>query len=144
MCEAVDQVAKEMMERLSVPINASRIQLQRLKSEGSSSGLNLPPISNNDRLSRGGEPVSVLFDPEEVGDLLKNAMKDRKLDTVFEFGIVEEFVTISNNAGFTERLAKSSEDSALYHQFIASLAYNAITPESDSYTFRTLCQFQNI
>jgi hypothetical protein len=31
MSEAVDQVAKEMMERLSVPINHSRIQLQRFK-----------------------------------------------------------------------------------------------------------------
>lgn len=130
MSEAVDQVAKEMMERLSVPINHSRIQLQRFKQEGSSSGLNLPPISNNDRLFRSTEPVSVLFDPKEVGDLLKKAMKERKLDTVFEFGIVENGYYQLVSPGFTERLAKSSEDSALYHQFIASLAYNAITPES--------------
>lgn len=132
MSEAVDQVAKEMMERLSVPINHSRIQLQRFKQEGSSSGLGLPPMNNNDRLFRTNEPVSVLFDPKEVTDLLKNAMKERKLDTVFEFGIVENGYYQLVSPGFTERLAKSSEDSALYHQFIASLAYNAIpiTPES--------------
>lgn len=129
MSEAVDAVAKEMMERLALPINRRRIQLQGFKQEGTSSSLNLPPI-NNDRLFRPTEPVSQLFDPKEVSEMLKASMKDRKLDTVFEFGIVENGYYQLVSSGFSERIAKISEDSALYHQFIASLAYNVITPES--------------
>lgn len=129
MSEAVNQVAAEMMNRLSIPINRSRIQLQRFKQEGTSSSLNLPPVTD-DKLFRSAEPVSQLFDPKEVSEMLKKSMKDRKLDTVFEFGIAENGYYQLVSSGFSERMEKLKEDSALYHQFIASLAYNVITPES--------------
>lgn len=129
MSDAVNEVAAEMMNRLTVPINRRRIQLQRFKQEGTSSSLNLPPVTD-DKLFRSAEPVSQLFDPKEVSELLKKSMKDRKLDTVFEFGIAENGYYQLVSSGFSARMEKIKEDSALYHQFIASLAYNEITPES--------------
>lgn len=130
MSDAVNQVAGEMMNRLSIPINRSRIQLQRFKQEAASSGINLPSTINDNFRSTIQIPVSQLFDPKEVTDMLKKSMMERKLDTVFEFGIVENGYYQLVSTGFPERMEKINEDSALYHQFIASLAYNAITPES--------------
>lgn len=120
MQEAVNAVRDEMMSRQIVP--GFRFKVDGNKGEANAARLNLesfPPET-----VRAISPFSQRFDVQELTTLLKNALRDRKLDTVFEFGVVNNGIAQLYSKGFPERLRRVEEDSALYQMFLTPLAEN--------------------
>ncbi|MGN6509436.1 MAG: sensor histidine kinase [Chitinophaga sp.] len=134
MIEAVEAVRNELMSRALTPI--ARIKIDRFKQNSPSNRLTLEPF--NDGIMRPFNSVSSQFEESEVAGLLKRAMKERRLDTAFEFGIVSnaqvQFGIATNaqiqmySSGFIERLNKREADSALYQEILVPLAESINTP----------------
>ena len=124
MVDAVESVRNELMTRSLAPI--ARIKIDRFKQDGASNRLTLEPIT--DDIIKPTIPVSAQFEGTEVSRLLIKAMKERKLDTVFEFGIVRNALIQLYSPSFIERLNKRETDSALYQEIIVPLAENINSP----------------
>ncbi|MGN7720376.1 sensor histidine kinase [Chitinophaga sp. 22620] len=124
MVDAVEAVRNELMSRSLPPI--ARIKIDRFKQDGASNRLTLEPIT--DGIIKPTIPVSAQFEGTEVSGLLKKAMKERKLDTMFEFGIVSNALIQMYSSNFIERLNKRETDSALYQEIIVPLAENINSP----------------
>ncbi|WP_346316248.1 HAMP domain-containing sensor histidine kinase [Chitinophaga sp. YIM B06452] len=124
MVDAVEAVRNELMNRSIAPI--ARIKIDRFKQDGASNRLTLEPIT--DGIIKPTIPVSAQFESTEVSGLLRKAMKERKLDTVFEFGIVSNALIQMYSTSFIERLNKRETDSALYQEIIVPLAENINSP----------------
>ncbi|MGX5820823.1 sensor histidine kinase [Chitinophaga lutea] len=107
MVEAVTSVGTEMLNRQE--------QMNRFRMEPLKQGSDAPRFFVPDM--KMFVPMSMRFEREELGKMLRNAMKDRKLDTTFEFGVLSNAGPQLASPGFADRLLATGEDSAAYQIF---------------------------
>ncbi len=132
MTEAVLAAGNELLSRSLTPV--TRIQIDRNKDGVAAGRLSLDPLSDN--FIKPLIPISAQVDVNEVSSVLRKAMKERKLDTLFEFGIESgiesgtQYRTSIQLASrhFVERLRRREMDSALYQEIIVPLAENFASP----------------
>lgn len=129
MIEAVFSAGNELLNRSITPV--TRIQIDRNKQEGALGKFMLEPFPGNN--IKPLIPISAQVDVNEVSNILIRAMKQSKLDTVFEFGIAmnSEYggsTTQLASRNYPERLRRREMDSALYQEIIVPLAENLTTP----------------
>lgn len=125
MQSVLDTVGSEMQGRLGV--SQLKFKVDRSPNEGSSSRLIFEPRNEAITLIA---PISDRFNTEEVSALLKRAMKDRKLDTTFEFGVLKGGMPKIYSPHFLETLRSAEKDSANLRTFITLLSGNIVTPLS--------------
>ncbi|AWO00882.1 sensor histidine kinase [Chitinophaga alhagiae] len=122
--EAVIAVREVMVNRQIQVLN--RLKIDAYKQTGPGGSIFLPEVMNPNI------SVGQRFDQQEVSDLLKNAFKERKLDTVFEFGVLNKGYALFSSAHFTDRLIGAVEDSALYLQYAIPLSENIGTTSPEA------------
>jgi two-component system phosphate regulon sensor histidine kinase PhoR len=116
MVQAIASVTEEMVNRQRQVLN--RLKIDAYKQSGATGSLFVPEVL------KPNISVSQRFDQSEVSDMLKKAMKASKLDTVFEFGVINNGVPQFASPRFVERLLGATEDSALYQRFVMPLIEN--------------------
>ncbi|RPE12842.1 sensor histidine kinase [Chitinophaga lutea] len=124
MVEAISVVAEEMVVSKKQLRNV--LKMDQYKQAGVAGSIFIPEVV------KPNVSVSQRFTQPEVRDMLKKAMKDRKLDTVFEFGIVSSGLPQLASPLFGERLLGAAEDSLLYERFISPLFEDINEPATEA------------
>ncbi len=146
MTEAVYAASNELLSRTIAPV--TRIQIDRNRPEGALGRMMLEPFGDN---TKPLIPISGQVDVNEVTAVLRRNMKERKLDTIFEFGITSPTPLGINiqlgSRNFTDRLRRRDTDTALYQEIIVPLADNltshmevlhVFVPQSSFTVFKSL------
>ncbi|MGE7773915.1 sensor histidine kinase [Chitinophaga sp. NPDC101104] len=128
MEEAVLAAGNDILSKSVTPV--TRIQIDRNKPDGVLGKFMLDPFSDNN--IKQVIPISAQVDINEVSAALRKSMKERKLDTIFEFGVespTPHGINIQlSSRNFVERLRRRDVDSALYQEIIVPLADNLTSP----------------
>ncbi len=124
MIDAISVVAEEMVARKKQMRNV--LKMDQYNQSGAAGSLFIPEVV------KPNISVSQRFTQPEVRDMLKAAMKERKLDTVFEFGVITSGLPQLASPRFGERLLGAAEDSLLYERFVSPLFEDVNEPANEA------------
>lgn len=111
--EAVGAVGELMVQRQKTMADALKVDIYK---QGEGTSTLFLPDGRKRRIS-----VGERFEPREVNEMLIKAMKDKKLDTVFEFGVLKGSNILFSSPRFNHRLMMSAEDSLNFKLIITPL-----------------------